>query len=53
MDQEFKLTDQEYYTETVIFGIIASLAFLFKVFACCHSLGLSQRQNKYLRELTR
>ena len=47
MDQEeFKISNQEYYTEIVIFGIVASLAILFKAFACCHSLGLTEKHKK-------
>ena len=47
MNQEdFNLNSQEYYTEIIIFGIVASLAILFKIFACCHSLGLSEKHKE-------
>ena len=47
MNQEdFNLNSQEYYTEIIIFGVVASCAILFKIFACCHSLGLSEKHKE-------
>ena len=47
MNQEdFNLNSQEYYTEIIIFGVVASCAILFKIFACCQSLGLSERHKE-------
>ena len=46
MDEEFNISRTEYYQEIIIFVVVASLLVLFKILACFHSLGLTQRHKK-------
>ena len=43
---EFDIQDQEYFYELILFLSVAVLLILFKIFACCQSLGLSQRHKQ-------
>ena len=40
---EFKLTEEEYFFELIILILIAALLVIIKIFACCSTLGLQQR----------
>ena len=40
---EFNVKEQEYFYELIVFLLIAVVLILFKIFACCQSLGLWQR----------
>ena len=49
MDEDFNISSQEYYHEIIIFIAVASLLVLFKILACFHSLGLTQRHKEISR----
>ena len=50
--EELNISNQEYFTEIVIFGIVASLAILFKVFPAATVWDYQRSIKNYPRELT-
>ena len=49
MDEDFNISSQEYYHEIITFIAVASLLVLFKILACFHSLGLTQKHKEIAR----